>query len=240
MPLESLVKIVTKSTQEAPTLVVFDLDSTIFDVSPRTEEILKSIANDPEFASRHPDQALALKSIVVKSTDWGIKEALSRAKITGTIDFFEEIHKQWSKLFFSNDFLHFDKPYEGVIKYIKYLEKLGARIMYLTGRDSHRMGKGSREVLLMHELPVDDSHHQLILKPQKGMSDSKFKRDIFIDLIKNHDDIWFFENEPANVNLIIKEIPEVQIIFVDSVHSKREEKPDEILSIGMNFNYKEK
>ena len=35
--------------------------------------------------------------------------------------------------------------------------------------------------------------------------------------------IYFFENEPVNVNLIGKALPEVRLFFLDTTHSRREE-----------------
>lgn len=235
MPLKSLVKKIKSHQDHSPVLVVFDLDSTVFDVSPRTEHILKEFANNEEFQKKYPRQTSALRHVKVESTDWGIKQALSRLKLEGTIDFFEELREFWVQHFFSNDFLHLDRPYEGVVDYIKHLEDLGARIMYLTGRDTHRMGDGSLKVLQEHGLPVDENHHKLILKPQKGMSDSKFKRDVFLDLVKEHTEIWFFENEPVNLNLIEKELPDIKLVFIDSVHSNREPTPEHLPTVGMKF-----
>ena len=58
------------SAQNMRTLAVFDLDSTLFNVSTRSQKILH------EFAATHQHEVL--KNIEVHHTDWGIKEALFR------------------------------------------------------------------------------------------------------------------------------------------------------------------
>lgn len=238
MPLKTVVQNLKSHNSDKPILVVFDLDSTLFNVSPRTEKILKEFSNDLHYKALYPKQAEALNNVEVKNTDWGIKQAISRLQIEGPIEFFDDIKNYWIERFFSNAYLHFDEPYEGAINYVQSLKNLGARIMYLTGRDQHRMGLGSIEVLKKHNFPVDD-HHQLILKPEKGMSDSKFKRDVFLELKKQHSNIWFFENEPVNINLLQKEIPKINVVFVDSVHSSLEPAPTHLPTVRMSYIIKE-
>lgn len=219
-------------------LAVFDLDSTVFDVSPRTQFILRMAGEDSHFTKIYPRQSQILKTIEVKSTDWGIKNALARSQIQGTIDFFEEIQSYWRKYFFHNDYLKHDEPYEGAIEYIQTLHQEGARIIYLTGRDIKRMGSGTAETLQHWGLPIDEDH-KLILKPEKGMSDSHFKRDVMVELQAEHEEIWLFENEPVNIALIERDCPDVKIIFLDTVHSGRIDTPTHHPTLPMKYHWEE-
>lgn len=54
-------------------LVVFDLDSTLFDVNPRLDQILLDFAADSEFKKRFPTQVDMLNNIKTLRGDWGIK-----------------------------------------------------------------------------------------------------------------------------------------------------------------------
>ena len=235
MPLRTVLHNVNSSNKH-DVLVIFDLDSTIFDVSPRTEEILKRFSKDNEVSTKFPNECKILENVEVLSSDWGIFEPIRRLKISSTIDFFHIIQDYWRTHFFSNDFLHFDKPYEGSIEYILELHNSGAKISYLTGRDQHRMGEGTKKILIDWGLPLDEEHI-LYLKPQKGMSDSKFKLDIIKDLTSDYKEVWLFENEPVNTDLIEKELPEVQIVFVDSVHSGRSVTPEHLPQIKTKFHW---
>ena len=60
-------------------LVVFDLDSTLFDVSPRMKKILHDFADVPAHQARYPEAVEILKKIETYRSDWGIKNAVIRA-----------------------------------------------------------------------------------------------------------------------------------------------------------------
>jgi hypothetical protein len=65
------------------------------------------------------------------------------------------------------------------------------------------MGRGSAEVLLKWEFPLNGRTAELVLKPQAGLNDAKFKTDWFRALpFEAYEKIWFFENEPVNVNYL--------------------------------------
>jgi hypothetical protein len=38
-------------------------------------------------------------------------------------------------------------------------------------------------------------------------------------LAERRQEVWFFENEPANINLILEHAQNVRVIFFDSVHA---------------------
>lgn len=213
-----------------PSLVVFDLDSTLFDVGPRLDQILADYAKAPEHQRLFPKQIPLVEKARVHRKDWGFVEALVRAGFDGDHPEFEEsIRRFWLKTFFSNEYLHFDKPYPGAVEYCQSLASAGARISYLTGRDVSRMGPGSHEVLRKWNFPLQDQLHELILKPHKEMDDAEFKRDWFADLDRTqYSEIYFFENEPVNIHLIRKTLPHIQVIFFDSTHSRQAQAPEDI------------
>ena len=83
------------------------------------------------------------------------------------------------------------------------------------------MGEGSKAVLLKWGFPCDDK--QLILKPNKKMDDELFKRDWFINLDRSaYDKIYFFENEPVNINAVLQHCPDVEVIFLDTTHARKQ------------------
>lgn len=231
---------ILKNTQEAQTrgektLAVFDLDSTLFDVSPRLEKILMDFADLPENKARFPEQVKLFKKIKMLRQDWGITEALQRAGLDGHHPEFQAaVHDHWHQNFFSNYYLKFDQPYEGAVDYVKALHQAGAKIVYLTGRDIARMGVGSPEVLEKWKFPLDETA-QLVLKPHRSMDDAKFKSDWFLDQAEHgYKKIYFFENEPVNLDLLQTTAPHVEMIFFDSTHSRKSSPPQNIPAI-VNF-----
>ena len=213
---EILIKVSDLNAQKLRTLAVFDLDSTLFNVSTRTQKILN------EFAELH--QIEKLRDVEVKQEDWGIKEALLRAgySLETDIEMLKTLRDFWSERFFSNEYLHYDVPYLGAISFVQALEDAGCEIKYLTGRDYARMHKGTVEVLNKWGFPLKDN--SLFLKPEKGQEDELFKHDWFKDFdMKPYQKIYFFENEPINVNAIIGSYPEIEVVFLDTTHARKQE-----------------
>ncbi len=202
--------------QKLRSIAIFDLDSTLFNVSTRTQQILT------EFADQH--QIPALKKVEVMMTDWGIKEAVLRAGYTleENNELMHNLRDFWRDRFFSSEYIHYDVPYVGAISYVNDLDESGCEIKYLTGRDQQRMGKGSEEVLKKWGFPCQPG--QLILKPERTIEDELFKNDWFIQFDKTlFKKIYFFENEPININAVAKSCPEVEIIFLDTTHARKQE-----------------
>lgn len=224
-------ELVSQSPQKP--LVVFDLDSTLFDVSPRLEKTLIDISLTPEFMQRFPEVNSYFRNIKTLRNDWGFIKVLRRAGVDHDhYELFDYIREAWIQKFFSNEYIHFDVPYEGASFFVNQLHKMEIPIAYLTGRDVARMEKGSREVLLKWDFPLNDSTAKLVLKPFKEMDDAQFKCDWFKSLnFSEYSKVYLFENEPVNINLIKKEIPEVEMVFFDSTHSGKEPPPSEILTI---------
>jgi hypothetical protein len=212
------------AAQSMRTLAVFDLDSTLFNVSTRTQKILS------EFAEKH--QIERLKGVQVKHEDWGIKEAVLRAgfSMEHDIEILKQLRDFWSERFFTSEYLHYDVPYLGAISFVQDLAETGCEIKYLTGRDNSRMRKGTIEVLQKWGFPYTDEN--LFLKPNKSQEDELYKHEWFKEL--NHSDykkIFFFENEPVNVNAIVESCPEVEIIFLDTTHARKQEVSAELCRI---------
>lgn len=221
--------------QKAQALCVFDLDSTLFDVSPRLEKVLIDFANFPENQQKFPEQVPFLKDIKTYRSDWGIRNALIRAGLDGHHPEFQHAIKEfWVKTFFSNEYLDYDIPYEGAVEFVQRLNQLGADIVYLTGRDIKRMGPGSLSTLEKWKFPISENA-LLVLKPEKGMDDAQFKVDWFKALPENkYQKIYFFENEPVNINLLQKEKLDIEIFFFDSTHSGKQQVAEDLPRI-MHF-----
>lgn len=216
-------------------LAVFDLDSTLFDVSPRTQKILQDFTREEKIQKIYPMELTSLEKVNVQSSDWGVKEAIKRTQLKATLDFFEAVREYWIEHFFSDFYLHYDHPYDGAVEFVQNLARSGAKIIYLTGRDIERMGKATPEVLNKWKFPIEDPS-DVIMKPKKGMSDSQFKLEIMQELHSQYPETWFFENEPANILLIEKHLPTIKIIFFDSTHSGRADIPFHLPKLK-NFRY---
>jgi len=201
-------------------LFVFDLDSTIFNVSPRNQAIFDLFRH---LNMKNNEELLRFDSkIKLTAQDWGLDpytEHLGGKDSLLTI----QALKFWRKHFFSGTFLPTDKPYPYAVEWVKKLAEKGATIRYLTGRDNHRMRAGSLFQLKHWGLPlVNDS--DLITKPQKGLKDGPYKRAALEKLISEFKDskLFFFDNEPAVIDhCLFPDQKNYRVIYIESTHSRR-------------------
>jgi phosphoserine phosphatase len=214
--------------------VIFDLDSTLFSVSPRTQFILRELSKNEDFRTRYAKEAEILGAIEILPTDWGLREALQRHPVSQSIEFFKEVRNHWRKHFFSNHALINDEIYPHANEYVQHLQELGAAIKYLTGRGEDQMKVGTIEALHRFGFPLEDEG-DLIMKPTEAMTDESYKVTVLRDLARDFDYIWFFENEPLIIADVRRELPQVQIVFMDSTHARRAEPPRDLRTIGMSY-----
>ncbi|MES2857402.1 MAG: hypothetical protein V4692_16140, partial [Bdellovibrionota bacterium] len=59
-------------------LAVFDLDSTLFDLTLRISKIIQDFETDPTRLAKFPRECEALKSFVLYPHEWGLMEGLAR------------------------------------------------------------------------------------------------------------------------------------------------------------------
>jgi len=197
--------------QQKSITAVFDIDSTIFDVTPRNQEILNL------FLKRNKSSNIKHE---LRQKEWGIETFL---KIQASEEYKNEAKSFWRRQFFSGTFLNSDKPYNCAIELIQTLNKLGAEILYLTGRDTARMRSGSLRQLKHWKLPLIKDE-DLFTKPHKGMPDGPYKALFIEEILKDRQqkEIYFFDNEPVVLDhCIFPEKKNYQAVFVDSTHSNR-------------------
>ncbi len=228
-----LLKKIT-STPPAQTVVVLDLDSTLYNVGSRTQAIGEAFCKEPQFLDKYPEECEQLKNLKVTSKHWGISDGIEELGIRSEITFFRDIAQYWRKKFFISDFLKYDTPSKGSHEFVNELLKNKITINYLTGRNKENMFHGTVDGLKKDGFPLNDQH-ELHMKPTQGMSDSKYKRDIIIDINKKFEHIWLIDNEPAILIELINSCPYVNCVFFDTVHSKRAEPPENILTLDGDF-----
>lgn len=235
---KSIFEAILDDKKDKNVTAIFDLDSTLYNVTTRTKKILLNASKEPELNKLYPKKTPLLKNVDFKHTDWGIKDALIRSNISAPLQFFEWVRLYWQKHFFSSQYLKYDMAYEGAVDFVTELENHGIHIMYLTARDRQRMGKGTEESLKQWNFPESSLESQLLMKPHLDVSDSDFKvieiKKILKNTPKNHS-IWFFENEPVIVNQCLAEKLPIRIVFIDTVHSGREEPPKDLPVIAGDF-----
>lgn len=233
-PLTKIATFVKETSGETPVAAIFDLDSTLFCVSPRTRAILHQLANDPIFQSQFETEAKLLAQAQVHPTDWGIKSVLLRHTPNAPLEFFRRVRDYWRSHFFSSHFLHEDIIYPFADEYVRHLAELGADVFYLTGRPESAMRDGTLKALARWGFPLVDPS-RLRMKPDNIEADEHFKTLALKELAHKYAHICFFENEPVIIHEVRAALPFVRIVFVDSVHSGKATPPKDLPRIGMSF-----
>lgn len=101
-------------------LAVFDLDSTLFDVSPRLQKVLDDFAKDPLHQNLFPETLPFFRSVKAELTDWGVDHALKRAGLDKpSLQFQKALGQYWRRAFFSNEYLHYDIPFPGAVDFVQ-------------------------------------------------------------------------------------------------------------------------
>ena len=227
---------ILKEISNQPTganLVVFDLDSTLFDLAIRVTAILDQYARASENKARFSLECEALTRIEIRKGDWGLTEPLERLGISSAShpEFVSDVQAAWAKGFFSNHFLQHDLPLPGAVQFVRDVMSAGADVIYLTGRDIPRMQAGTRQSLLETGFPLNDQSAKMVLKPVAEMDDAAFKVDEIVAYQLKYKHIWLFENEPVNINAVSMRCPNVKMVFVDTCHSGLEEVHESISKI---------
>jgi hypothetical protein len=204
-------------------IVVFDLDSTLFNVSMRSYEILREWLSHPG-ANSFQETVARLHELNPNEMKYSLQEVWDGRKIPHETvpynDHFHHVKSFWRKRFFSNEYLVYDRPTEGAVRFVKTLHDLGAKIVYLTGRDVPLMSFGTYDQLKAHQLPIEVDRTRLILKPKRHHDDLEFKGQAATTIMGWGEVVASFENEPKNLVAMAKVFkPETMNVFIDSVSS---------------------
>jgi len=198
-------------------IVVFDLDSTLLDNSPRQALIMR------EYGREHGVAPL----VGVQSEHWGGWDAkipmrnvgLSEAEIE---DHFEAFRQYWWERFFSSQFCSEDAPIAGAPEYARAVVDSGARLFYVTGRHEP-MREGTEACFRAHGLPFPDADRvQLLMKPGLDEHDDAYKLRTYEALRTAGQVVAAFDNEPAHINGYFEAFPDALSVHLATDHSMRE------------------
>lgn len=198
---------------ERPT-IVFDVDDTLFRTAHRSLRILDEWCREPENGHFAPHMPL----VALDAVGYGIHEALATLGVPEARR--EHAWAYWRERFFTSQYVRYDMPYAGAVDYVRAVHGLGCGVVYLTGRHM-AMEAGTIRALVDHGFPwtPDDASTRLVLKPDQAMDDAAYKAEQFAALQAAGPILGALDNEPANVNLFHRLVPEAMAIFIDHPHS---------------------
>jgi hypothetical protein len=218
----SELKASAKGVRENHPLVLFDLDSTLYEVGPRTFQILKEWRETAE-SNQYPEVVRALENLHHAQVGYSIADTFIAAGLNPE----EERVKQaiyaikpfWGARFFTSAYLPYDHAYPGAADFARKVYELGAEVVYLTGRDRPGMGEGTVANLVRDGFPWNVECTHLLLKAESHLPDLQHKVDA-AEYIRRHGTlVASFENEPPNIAALYEVFPDAMHVFVDTVYS---------------------
>jgi hypothetical protein len=233
-PNEILSRVLLDIREHRSCAVIFDLDSTLFCVSPRSEAILRELATADWFHSRFPEAAKVLAKVEIQPTEYGIKPALLRAGLAPSNELIETVRRFWRERFFSNSHMRHDLIYPGADVFVRRVHDAGADVYYLTGRNETLMREGTMSNLKTWKFP-NLPFERIMMKPSDLDSDENFKELRLKEMTPRYDRLWLFENEPVIIHQLRKSLPQLRIVFMDSAHSGKADPPKDLLTLRMDF-----
>jgi hypothetical protein len=210
-----------KARAERP-LVLLDLDSTLYEVGPRTFRIVNEWLATEE-SKAFPGICSALTSLDVRQVGYSLHDTMRTLGVSvDTIDYdacTQALKAFWAARFFSSDYLPYDHAYPGAAAFTRKIHGMGAEIVYLTGRDAPGMGKGTQANLIRDGFPWECERTHLLLKAASHLPDLDHKKDAANYIRKHGTLVASLENEPPNLVAIQELFPEAMHVFVDTVCS---------------------
>ena len=232
-------------------LVLFDLDSTLFNTIYRSLAILQDFANNYRFNHKCEDLCNNIDQFFDQNPpDYkDIQEVYNLFDLIEThfyypIDRKSQLAKVlmdfWKSRFFDGKWIVYDKLYKGAKNFIDQVSAIDhVTIGYLSARYHSKLYLASIKALCQHALPrpnkasiinnkkadksrfFDPKSNFVLLKPSIFIDDLEFKKLRIGQLIKHYHRIFYFENDPQIVAMVIDQFPMVEPFLFDSVHSNR-------------------
>lgn len=195
---------------EGPWLLVFDIDSTLMDTEARNRAILEAaFAEMAELAPWKP-------KIDWRGIGWNVLGPLEAAGFTDE-RLRARVRAFWQERFFTDEWTLLDRPYPAAADCLRKLKDAAFRLVYLTGRHSPGMEKGTRESFRVHGLP--EAEERFFFKPSFDEDDLAFKTAACAEIGRLGTVVGTLDNEPANVNLFARAFPDALNLHLRTISS---------------------
>lgn len=198
-------------------VVVFDLDSTLFDNRPRQVRILR------EFGLTRGIECLAQNRLEHWPTGWQMRAALVNSGLSEdeALRVLPEARQYWGEHFFTSEYCIEDVPVAGAGAYLAELASTRVQLAYVSGRPRTSMEQGTLESMRRHGLPLPGPGVHLHLKPDLFADDDGFKLENIPALRALGEVVAAFDNEPAHLNIYRSAFPSAVVVRLLTDHSGR-------------------
>ncbi len=219
--MEARVK-ATVAQGQTPVLV-FDLDETLIDSTPRKymafRDAIRELCGEVRYDYDYSWPAGCDRAVTVHQSE--IYALPNRYNI---LSFFDSIYTwdDWKKqlddrmigIYSSGKRLDLDREIPGAANFVKRMRSLGAKFYFVSSRNHSSQRVGT--LASLRALGFGDSalEQEVILKPE-GMRSLEFKQKTFAMIHQQPGKVvGVFENEPENMNAMITEFPDALAYFI--------------------------
>lgn len=217
---KTLEQILTLAQRSGPQgLLVFDLDSTVFDNRPRQARIVR------EFGRHKGLKPLTHCQPWHFTSGWDLRgAALSCGLAKPEADaLYPELKAFWQERFFTSEYAQDDIEIVGAPRFLHALDSVRARVIYVTGRhEGMRAGTEACIERTRMPMPSSNGHVRLLMKPRLPDDDDAFKREAHAQLKSMGTVLAAFDNEPIHINDYAKVFPEAIPVHLATDHSGRD------------------
>ncbi len=206
----------TAHAARATGMLVFDLDSTVFDNRPRQARIVR------EFGEARGIAELKVCRESHFDSGWDLEGAMRNCGLPAPAaqGLHKELKRFWGARFFTSAYCVDDVEVPGAARYLKRATETGARVLYVTGRHEE-MRAGTVQCLEKCAMPVPGGQVELLMKPTLRESDDDYKRTTHAQLHQMGRLVAAFDNEPTHANDYARGFPEATVIHLATDHSGR-------------------
>ena len=219
--LEQILVVAQKSGPKG--LLVFDLDSTVFDNRPRQARIVR------EFGAARKLPALEQCQSWHFTSGWDLRGATNACGLSQSDSdaLYVELKAFWQARFFTSEYCRDDIEIVGAPRYLHGLDSVKARVIYVTGRhEAMRTGTEACLERCRMPMPRKGGHVQLLMKPTLSEDDDAYKRVAHEQLRSMGTVLAAFDNEPMHINDYAQKFPEAFAVHLATDHSGRDVKLD--------------
>lgn len=217
---QTLDQILAVAQKSGPSgLLVFDLDSTVFDNRPRQARIVR------EFGAAKNLEALTTCQPWHFTSGWDLRGATGSCGLPAheSEAIYPELKAFWQERFFTSEYCEDDIEIVGAPRYLHALDYVKARVIYVTGRhEDMRVGTEACIERCRMPMPSRGGHVQLLMKEKLRDDDDAFKRQTHERLKAMGTVLAAFDNEPMHINDYASKFAEAVPVHLATDHSGRE------------------
>ncbi len=221
---KTLEQILAMAQKSGPSgLLVFDLDSTVFDNRPRQARIVREFGAEKKIAQLLSCQPWHFTS------GWDLRGATTSCGLSprDSDALYAELKAFWQERFFTSDYCRDDTEIVGAPRYLHSLDHVKARVLYVTGRhEAMRVGTEACIERCQMPMPSKGGHVQLLMKPLLKDDDDAYKREAHAHLRSMGTVLAAFDNEPMHINDYAAKFPDAIPVHLATDHSGRDVKLD--------------